>query len=437
MPNLTRHAAGVVLALLALACAPQAAISTPYVAVSGNRLVDQAGETIRLLGVDRSGSEYECIGGGSIFDGPSDSESVAAIAAWHVNAVRLPLNEDCWLGINGVGESVSGVAYQAAIEQYVSTLESYGILVILDLHWAAPGGHLAASQWPMADAEHAPSFWSSVAASFRGNHGVIFDLFNEPYISSWSCWLEGCSETYEDAGTTVAYQTAGMQSLVDAVRSTGATQPIMLGGLDWSSEESGWLAYEPSDPDHQLAVSFHTYDFSGCNTEACWNSTIAPLAEQVPVITGEMGESGCRATYIDKYMRWADAHGVSYLGWTWDSTGPPSDWSCSEGPALIRTYAGKPTTFGAGLKRHLAALAHTHRHSRAHSPRRASQRPAGRLEAARGCSLRRCRGRSIPAAPAPGARSRAHALGERTSLRGHTGDLRASALRAHRHRRGV
>lgn len=374
MPRFTGQAVAVALMLLALLCAQRASASTPYVAISGNHLVNQAGETIRLLGVDRSGTEYECIGGGSIFDGPNDSESVAAMAAWHIDAVRLPLNEDCWLGINGVGESVSGTAYQAAIEQYVSTLESYGIAVILDLHWAAPGAHVAASQWPMADAEHAPAFWESVATAFRGNHGVIFDLFNEPYISSWSCWLEGCSETYEDEGTPVTYQTAGMQSLVDAVRSTGASQPIMLGGLQWSSDESEWLAHEPSDPDRQLAVSFHTYNFSGCNTEACWNSTIAPLAQQVPVITGEMGESGCKATYIDKYMRWADAHGVSYLGWTWDSTGPPSHWSCSEGPALIKTYAGKPTAYGAGLKRHLAALARARR-TQARSSRRARQAP--------------------------------------------------------------
>jgi len=209
----------------------------------------------------------------------------------------------------------------------------------------------------MADAEHAPAFWESVAHAFLDNHGVIFDLFNEPYITSWSCWEEGCSTTYDDEGADVTYRTAGMQSLVNAVRSTGATQPIMLGGLDWSSDESEWLAHEPDDPEHQLTVSFHTYNFSGCNTESCWNSTIAPLSAQVPVITGEMGESGCKHSYINSYMRWADAHGISYLGWTWDSTGPPSDWSCSGGPALIKSYDGRPTAYGVGLKRHLAALA--------------------------------------------------------------------------------
>lgn len=56
-------------------------------------------------------------------------------------------------------------------------------------------------------------------------------------------------------------------------------------------------------------------------------------------------------------MSWADAHGVSYLGWTWNSTGPPSYWNCSSGPALITSYDGHPTPYGIGLESHLALLA--------------------------------------------------------------------------------
>jgi hypothetical protein len=54
-------------------------------------------------------------------------------------------------------------------------------------------------------------------------------------------------------------------------------------------------------------------------------------------------------------MTWADEHGVSYLGWAWDAT--DEGWSCYGGPALIEDYGGKPTTYGVGLKEHLAQLA--------------------------------------------------------------------------------
>jgi hypothetical protein len=319
----------------------------------GNHLVNQDGHTIRLLGVDRSGAEYMCVSSNQVFDGPSSPSSVKAMAAWHINAVRVPLNEDCWLGINGV--ETGGATYRNQIVRYVHTLQSYGLYVILDLHWAAPGTNQATSQWPMADADHSPTFWRSMAATFKSNHGVLFDLFNEPYITSWSCWLRGCQTTYDDNGASVTYQSAGMQQLVSAVRSTGATTPLMLGGLQWSSDETGWRHYEPSDPDRQLVVSFHTYNFSGCDNVSCWNSTIAPLAKVVPIVTGEFGESGCADAYDLSYMPWADAHGVSYLGWTWDAT--DENWNCSSGPALIENYDGTPTAYGVGLKHHLAVLA--------------------------------------------------------------------------------
>ena len=49
-------------------------------------------------------------------------------------------------------------------------------------------------------------------------------------------------------------------------------------------------------------------------------------------------------------MGWLDAHGASYLAWTWDTWG-----GC--GPVLITDYNGKPTAYGAGFRDHLAATA--------------------------------------------------------------------------------
>lgn len=318
--------------------------ATSGVHVNGNRLVNAAGSPIRLLGVDRSGAEYACAQGWGIFDGPSDASSVSAIASWHVDAVRVPLNEDCWLDINGVNPAYAGSNYQSAIENYVAELNAAGMTAILDLHWNAPGSQLALGQQVMADADHSPAFWTSVASAFRTNPNVIFDLYNEPHDISWSCWLNGCV-------TSAGWQAAGMQSLLNAVRVTGATQPVLAAGLNWAGDLSQWLANEPNDPDHQLAASVHIYNFSGCNTSSCWESTIAPVAAKVPVVSGEIGENDCAQGFIDSYMAWADANGVSYLGWSWNTA------NCSSGPALITSYSGTPTAYGAGLQSHLAAEA--------------------------------------------------------------------------------
>jgi endoglucanase len=316
----------------------------PAVRVAGNRLVDGAGRTIRLIGVDRSGTEYACAQGWGIFDGPSSPSSVAAMRAWHVDVVRVPLNEDCWLGINGVKQGLGGLAYQHAIEGYVRTLNAAGLVAILDLHWSAPGSELATGQQLMADTSHSVAFWSSVARTFRSNRSVLFDLYNEPHDISWSCWRDGCT-------TAAGWQTAGMQQLLDAVRSAGATQPVLVAGLSWAGDLGGWLRNAPTDPLHQLVASAHIYNFSACNAAPCWNATVAPVARSVPVVTGEIGENDCASAFVRRYMEWADRHGVSYLGWTWDT------WNCRSGPALISSYAGTPTPFGAGFKAHLAALA--------------------------------------------------------------------------------
>ncbi len=322
----------------------------------GNHLVNAQGQAIRLLGVDRSGTEYACEQGWGIFDGPSDAASIAAMARWHVNAARILLNKGCWLDdytsandpyAVGNPEPFEGVAYQSAIGAYVTLLHSYGMAAILTLtSLDAPGGLIVA---PMADSQHSATFWASVASYFKSDPGVLFDLYNEPNAIGWPCWQSGCTVS-TSYGT---YQTVGMAALVAAVRGTGATQAIMLGGLDHSDDESSWLAYRPVDPDDRLIVSFHTYT-AACNTVSCWDSTIVPLATTTPVVTGEFGEYDCGTPYSKAYMKFADGQGISYLGWAWDAISPRS-WACTA-PSLITNYKGTPSKEGAALHSHLATL---------------------------------------------------------------------------------
>src|SRR5262249_40527025 len=76
--------------------------------VVGNHIENADGATVLLRGVNRLGTEYQCVHNVGLFDGPSTQASVAAIASWKgVNAVRVPLNEACWLAINGVNPAYS------------------------------------------------------------------------------------------------------------------------------------------------------------------------------------------------------------------------------------------------------------------------------------------------------------------------------------------
>jgi endoglucanase len=315
--------------------------------VVGRTLVNGQGDLIRLLGVDRSGAEYPCIAGWGIFDGPTNRRSVAAMKAWRVNAVRIPLNEDCWLGINGVSPAYGGARYRSAIRSYVRLLNDAGLYVILDLHWSAPGAKKATVEEEMADLDHSPAFWSSVARTFRHDRAVVFDLFNEPHAISWPCWRDGC-------WISEGWHTAGMQTLVDAVRRTGARQPIIATGLNWGNDLTAWTHFRPHDPARQLVAGFHAFNFTACTKRSCWVETVGRVARKVPVVTTELGEGDCSHQYIDRFMRWADAVGVSYLGWSWNPTG------CAA-LGLISSWNGSPTRYGAALRAHLLTLAHPHR----------------------------------------------------------------------------
>src|SRR6185369_5866569 len=74
----------------------------PPLRVSGNQLVTAWGAPYRLLGVNRSSGEFACIQGNGMWDGPADQASIDAMKTWNVHVVRIPLNEECWLGTASV-----------------------------------------------------------------------------------------------------------------------------------------------------------------------------------------------------------------------------------------------------------------------------------------------------------------------------------------------
>ncbi len=388
-----------------LAPTPSQAASVPLsISIQGNHFVNGAGQTIRLLGVNHPSSEYACVDGFGYNDGHQDAADAAAVASWNATAVRVPLNEDCWLGINGQPNDSEGppqpltaAGYQQAVESYVQALNAHGLYAILDLHWTAPGAQVAMEQQPMPDA-HSTDFWQSVASTFKSNPAVVFDVFNEPFdptdpksgddgnaadAVTWGCWASGTkpdavgggappvpcfTQAYDaDGNPTSRYQVVGMQTLVDTIRNAGATQPVMVGGLDYANDLSQWADNAPNDPLNQEAASFHNYMGKDCDNVSCWNSQIAPIAANVPVVTGEFDEDNylepkCAtktpSTFDSDYMSWADQHGVGYLAWGWwVLSQDEKDAAGCSAFYLLNSYDGTPAPpNGTTLHDHLLSL---------------------------------------------------------------------------------
>ena len=358
-----------VLAIQPWPAAPHTVLAAPPPAItglhaSGKQILNASGQPVRLRGVNRTSGEYACIQNWGNFEGATNDQAIQAMLSWKINVVRIPLNEDCWLDVNtgGIDRAYVGESYRNAVIEYVNRLTTAGIVVILDLHWAAPGTQQAIGQIPMADRDHAPAFWTSVANTFKTNTAVIFDLFNESYpddnrdtTAAWLCLRDGTN----GSGTCphVGYAAAGMQELLNAVRATGATNLVMVAGVAYTGVLSRWIEYRPTDTLNppNIAASVHIYPGgSQCSDQACWDTQLTPIANNYPLIVGEMGQSSCAHDRIDTVVDWMEAKQQHYLVWAWWRE--PCNASAYYG--LITDYlTGAPTPgYGQGYKDRLAAL---------------------------------------------------------------------------------
>ncbi|HVR18985.1 MAG TPA: cellulase family glycosylhydrolase [Polyangiaceae bacterium] len=325
----------------------------PALHVAGNRIHDADGSDVVLRGVNRSGTEYRCVQARAetdpehyFFDGPGDAASIAAMASWNITAIRLPLNETCWLGINGVLPESSGENYRTAIEDYVELILDAGLFPILDLHWAAPGEVQARRLQPMPNRDHSADFWRSVAERFKHEERVVFEPYNEPFPfgnsngpAAWDCWQNGCPAnlSVRTGDTSTEYDGASVGELVNAIRETGARNLILLAGVQYANTLDEWLERAPDDPMGNLAASWHVYNTNPCRDAACWNGVPAAVAQKIPIVATEVGQNDCgESDFVAPLLDFLDANGSGYLAWSWNAYGEcrplgamprPNPWS--------------------------------------------------------------------------------------------------------------
>lgn len=359
------------------------------VKVSGDHFIDGTGKTIQLRGVNVSGLEFVAVQGWDPANpwggqaGPT-TPNWTAMKSWDINVVRLPLNEASWLGyecVDATGEKHDpdpGHNYQATVKQAVSAATAAGLYVIIDLHWTAPKNFCPLAQNPMADADNSLNFWKSVATTFKADTNVMFELFNEPYMywlatpnTAWQTEMQGGSITqYVTGGTpyqsAYTWKVASMQDMLNTVRATGATNPVLVAGINWAGDLSQWLANKPTDPLHQMAAVWHAYPAYGTTWgsaayalpgggSSSYDNAQSILSAGIPVFITESGDKNSAGTsgapFESTLLPWADKAGASYLGWAWDVWEDASN-------VLIKDQAGTPTDgYGTYFKKHLTCVA--------------------------------------------------------------------------------
>jgi endoglucanase len=369
--------------------------------VVGNTLVNGNGQTVVLHGTDVGGSSYACERGaygfsdtptGDSLYGPMVGNDNGALAKnWSINSVTLGLNQDCWLGINGVAAKYSGQNYINYVKGEVASMEKYGIYPTLTFFVGEPGtdtpnwNSTGNGNAPMPDNDHVPLFWEEVANTFKSDPNVIFRLYEEPYpentgtnLATWKCWSRGdvqystssdqtpptaptpvsstqnCSPLNSDAQGH-AYSSVGMQSLVNIIRGAGASNVIQIPGVAFadmlacsntgSPTSCGFLdsadGVRVTDPvsasSPQLMADVDNYPDAGqiCENMTCFDDTYAAVAKVMPIDAGEIGVENNSNPFpiVQQFVNAYDSLGQSYYGSQWES------WTY-----LVSNYNGAPVS---------------------------------------------------------------------------------------------
>ncbi|HTY48313.1 MAG TPA: cellulase family glycosylhydrolase [Steroidobacteraceae bacterium] len=359
--------------------------------MSGNHLVDANGNNLQLRGANMSGLEFVGVQGQDVATWGGTLPDWGTFATWKANAVRIPLNAASWLGLttytaDSQGATSFGSAvnadpqgdYKQTVIAAVQAAQAQGFYVILDLHWSAPqvtlGGTTAYitpdGQPEFMNAGTDIAFWQSIAETFGtqaspaasgiSNAGILFELFNEPYIDYYAsgstlygCMLNGCTvPTFHWAigaysvSPSGGVQIAGYQQVLNTIRQAGAQNVLIVNGPSWTQEAQNYKSWFPTDTlsTPQLAAGWHPYpsgtypysdgdvygktgDDAGAGTASFAEWFEAILANGTPVIiTEDGGEGGLLAVdgepHMSYMMNWADQNDASYIAWEWTEQQP-------------------------------------------------------------------------------------------------------------------
>jgi hypothetical protein len=170
------------------------------------------------------------------------------------------------------------------------------------------------------------------------------------------------SETDERPNRALTYQAVGLPALLAAIRSTGAYNVVVAGGINWAYEVEGiFPARQLSDPNGRgIVYSVHPYphEYAGLGREtiAQWTVRMEVFARELPIMVTEFGSIEALwpfpkewnlndEKWIREMLRVLEDHHWNWAAW---------DYHPSASPCLISDWDYTPTPqFGAWVRRAL------------------------------------------------------------------------------------
>src|SRR3954464_5170981 len=183
---------------------------TGYLHTSGNKIVDSAGATVRLTGLNWFGMETDNKTFHGLWANVTWKSQIDHMAQLGYNTIRVPYSNDALkpgavaTGINDwVNPDLVGLSPLQILDRVIAYAGQKGMRIILDRHRPTSGQQTAL--WYTSAVSEATwiNDWKALAQRYAGNTTVIgADLHNEPHAegtnpnATGACW--GCGVTARD-----------------------------------------------------------------------------------------------------------------------------------------------------------------------------------------------------------------------------------------------
>ena len=319
----------------------------PRLSVNGNRIVEaESLARVCLRGVNRSGLECSSPdSAGSIVNaGITESDFDEMITAWGANIVRVPFNQSWALG----GGDYDPAPYLFALDTVIRLAAQRGAYTLLDLQWLdavnsrgrTPDGkpNFVA---PLPNLESI-ALWRSLAARYRDEPAVLYDVFNEPHDllrgdthGLYGIRPDGTLFTLRKRRVTMDVWHSWAMHLIGAIRSEHPAAVIFVSGTDWGYNLRG----HPVPGRNGLVYSTHIYRDKGKD----WDRAFGDLAGEYPVFAAELGGLDADTDWGESLLSYLAVRNIGWAAWSW-----------ADHPHLIHPAPPfEPTGFGKLIRSHL------------------------------------------------------------------------------------